>query len=248
MTDHIPPTTPIPATVRANSAVGEALSLSDPTDRHRVDRGLLWRAERLIIRSDRTGEVIRDSDEYDFLEAEQAPESVNPSLWRHARLNNSQGLYELCDGLYQVRGYDLANLTLVRGDEGWVVIDPLTVTEAARAAMALATEVLGERPVTGVIYTHSHKDHYGGVAGVLSEQEARDREVPIIAPEGFLAEVVSESVIAGPAMSRRAGYQFGHRLDRSVRGQLDDGIGTDDLPLGGRGARPRRAGTASRPF
>ncbi|MEQ3550786.1 alkyl sulfatase dimerization domain-containing protein [Pseudonocardia nematodicida] len=214
-----------PATVRANAAAGAALPLSDPTDRHRAERGLLRRAERLVVHGDRTGAVIRDSEDYTFLDDEQAPESVHPSLWRHARLNNSHGLYEVCDGLYQVRGYDLANLTLVRGEVGWIVIDPLTVTESARAAMALATEVLGERPVTAVIYTHSHKDHYGGVAGVISPEEARDRGVPIIAPAGFVAEVVSESVIAGPAMGRRATYQFGRVLDRGVLGQLDNGIG-----------------------
>jgi len=180
---------------------------------------------RLVVHHDRSGRPILDTAEWDFLEDEIAPSSVNPSLWRQARLNREHGLYELVPGPYQVRGYDLANLSLVRGEGGWIVIDPLTSTETARAAMDLVREHLGDRPVSAVIYTHSHIDHVAGLAGVLEPEEIAAGRVPIVAPQGFLEEAVSENVLAGPAMTRRASYMYGNFLPRGVEGQVDCGLG-----------------------
>ncbi|WP_139006499.1 alkyl/aryl-sulfatase [Arthrobacter crystallopoietes] len=217
------PSSPSKITAALNAEVAAVLPLDDTTDRENVDRGLLARPERVLITDDRDG-TLWDSAHYDFLNGE-APPSVNPSLWRHAQLDNSPGLYELRDGLYQVRGFDLATMTIVRGESGWIIIDPLTTIESARAAFALVTDVLGQRPVTGVIYTHSHIDHYGGAAGVLSQEDAAARDVPVIAPAGFIEEIVSETVIAGPAMSRRRSFHFGTGLERGPRGHVNNGIG-----------------------
>ena len=209
----------------ANRSVAAALPLDDPADPARVRHGRVGGLDRLVVHHDRSGRPILDTAEWDFLEDETAPPSVNPSLWRQARLNREHGLYELVPGLYQVRGYDLANLSLVRGETGWIVIDPLTSTETARAAMDLVREHLGDRPVTAVIYTHSHIDHFAGLAGVLAPEEIAVGRVPIVAPQGFLEEAVSENVLAGPAMTRRASYMYGNFLPRGEEGQVDCGLG-----------------------
>ncbi|HEX2576808.1 MAG TPA: alkyl sulfatase dimerization domain-containing protein [Aquihabitans sp.] len=214
-----------PSTVAANDAVADRLPLADGADLERVRHGRIAGPERLVVRHQVHGHTIFDTAEWDFLEDEAAPPTVNPSLWRQARLNREQGLYELVPGLYQVRGYDISNLSLVEGETGWIVIDPLTSTETARAAMDLVREHLGDRPVNAVIYTHSHLDHFAGLAGVIDLDELVERAVPIVAPAGFLTEAVSENVIAGPAMMRRAGYMYGHHLDRGVDGQVDCGLG-----------------------
>ena len=159
------------------------------------------------------------------------PESVNPSLWRQAQLNAIHGLFEVQPGVWQARGYDISNITFIEGDNGWLVIDPLTTEGTAAACLALANEHLGERPVTAVIYTHSHVDHYGGVHGVVDAADVAAGRVPIVAPEGFLSEAVSETVIAGPVMSRRATYMYGMLLPRNERGQVDCGLGKI-TPLG----------------
>ena len=150
---------------------------------------------------------------------------MNPSLWRQAGFNAQHGLYEVIDGFYQVRGFDTSTVTFIRGDEGWVVIDPLTTTETARAAFDLVTEQLGERPVTAIIYTHSHVDHFGGILGVIDQEHLDSGEVPIVAPEGFVREAVAENLLAGPAMGRRAMYQFGMLLEWSEHGHVDQGLG-----------------------
>jgi alkyl sulfatase BDS1-like metallo-beta-lactamase superfamily hydrolase len=211
-------------TTAANRAVAAALPLDDPADLDRVRRGRIAGVDRLVVDHDLDGHVILDTAEWDFLDAE-APPTVNPSLWRQARLNREHGLYELVPGVYQVRGYDLANLSLVRGDTGWIVIDPLTSTETARAAMDLVRSHLGDRPVSAVIYTHSHIDHFAGLAGVIDPDELVARDVPVVAPDGFLVEAVSENVIAGPAMARRAGYMYGNHLARGPLGHVDCGLG-----------------------
>src|ERR687893_1428643 len=185
-------------TAAANAAFASGLPLDDPADLTRVRYGRIAGLDRLVVHHDRSGRAILDTAEWDFLDAEGAPPTVNPSLWRQARLNREHGLYELVPGLYQVRGYDLANLSLVRGETGWIVIDPLTSTETARAAMGLVREHLGDRPVSAVIYTHSHIDHFAGLAGVLTPEEIAAGRVPIVAPQGFLEEAVSENVLAGP--------------------------------------------------
>jgi len=160
---------------------------------------------------------------YAFLEGER-PDTVSPSLWRQARLNAIHGLFELTPGVYQVRGFDISNVTFIEGERGYLVIDPLTSAEPAAAALKLLRAHRGDRPVTGVIYTHSHVDHYGGILGVLPEGEART-EVPIVAPEGFLEAAISENVLLGNAMTRRATYMYGALLPPDARGHVDSGLG-----------------------
>lgn len=218
-------------TTTTNRAVADELPLDDPADLERVRRGRIAGLERLVVHHDVHGRPILDTADWGFLDDVDAPATVNPSLWRQARLNREHGLYELCPGLYQVRGYDISNLSLVAAEHGWIVIDPLTSTETARAAMALVAEHLGDRPVSAVIYTHSHLDHFAGLAGVIDLDELAARDVPVVAPEGFLHEAVSENVIAGPAMLRRAGYMYGNLLPRGPEGQVDCGLGRS-IPAG----------------
>lgn len=216
---------------RAIAASVEALALDDAADLDRVRRGRVGGLDRLVVHHDGHGRPILDTADWDFLDAPDVPATVNPSLWRQAKLNREHGLYELMPKVYQVRGYDLANLSLIEGDTGWIVIDPLTSTETARAAMDLVREHLGDRPVTAVIYTHSHIDHFAGLAGVIDLDDLVARAVPLIAPKGFLVEAVSENVIAGPAMQRRAGYMYGGQLPRGPQGFIDCGLGRS-VPAG----------------
>ncbi|MEE4452822.1 alkyl/aryl-sulfatase [Novosphingobium resinovorum] len=170
------------------------------------------------------GKRIRDLKELDIFKGKR-PDTVNPSLWRNAQLLSQSGLFKVTDRVYQVRGIELANLTVVLGKTGYIVIDTLTTVESARAAMDLVRAKLGDKPVMGVIYTHSHIDHFGGAAGVISPEEVAARKVPIVAPGGFLKEAISENVIAGPAMSRRAIYAFGHLIGTGPKADISDGIG-----------------------
>lgn len=158
-----------------------------------------------------------------FLDGER-PDTVNPSLWRQARLNAMHGLFEVTPGVYQVRGFDISNITFIQGREGWIVIDPLTSAAPAATALALVNQLKGERPVTALIYTHSHVDHYGGVMGVLTPDDVA-RGVPIVAPEGFLQAAVAENVLAGNVMSRRATYMYGGLLPKDPKGHVDSGLG-----------------------
>jgi alkyl sulfatase BDS1-like metallo-beta-lactamase superfamily hydrolase len=150
---------------------------------------------------------------------------VHPGLWRLARVNLASGLYKVADRLYQLRGFDISSMTIVEVDTGLIVIDPLISTEVAAAALALYHEHRPRKPVVAVIYTHSHVDHFGGVRGILDEEEVRARRVSVWAPAGFVQEAIGENVIAGHAMSRRAQYQFGTLLPRGERGQVDAGLG-----------------------
>jgi alkyl sulfatase BDS1-like metallo-beta-lactamase superfamily hydrolase len=168
--------------------------------------------------------VVWDNDVYGFLTGD-APSSVHPSLWRQSELCAKQGLYEVVEGIYQVRGLDLSNITFVEGDTGIIVIDPLVCTETAAAALALYRRHRGDRPVTGVIYTHSHVDHFGGVLGVTTQADVDAGRVPVLAPEGFIGHAVQENVYAGTAMTRRAAYMYGAALDRGPRGQVGCGLG-----------------------
>jgi alkyl sulfatase BDS1-like metallo-beta-lactamase superfamily hydrolase len=170
--------------------------------------------------------VLNDLDAYGFL-AGPAPTTVNPSLWRHAQLNASAGLYKVMDGVYQLRGFDIANITLIEGKTGWIVVDALTSRESAAAAMAFAEQHLGKKPISALILTHAHADHFGGALGVISQQEAAQRKVPVVAPAGFMEEATSENVLVGTGMGRRSVYQFGRDLPRSARGNLDTGLGKD---------------------
>jgi len=169
--------------------------------------------------------AVWDLSSYAFLEAAQPPDSVNPSLWRLARLNRIHGLFEVREGMYQVRGFDIANITIIEGDTGLILIDPLTVCESAAAALALYRKHRGERPVRCVIYSHSHLDHYGGVEGVVSPAEVASGAVRVIAPEGFMEAAVSENVLAGVPMRRRAMFQFGPTLAAGPRSHVDSGLG-----------------------
>ncbi|MEM9563375.1 MAG: alkyl sulfatase dimerization domain-containing protein [Actinomycetota bacterium] len=224
------PKPPTASTVAANAAV--VLSFDDPGDTDRATRGLVAQLDdgRVTMPNPFGGDqdhVVFDVANHAFVgESAEPPPSVNPSLWRQARLNVNHGLFEVADGVWQVRGYDLANITFLAGDDGWLIIDPLTNAPAAAAALDLANRTLGERPVTSIIYTHSHVDHFGGILGVTS-QEAVDRgDVRIVAPVGFMEEVVSENVIAGPIMGRRAMYQFGPLLPPGPRSHVDCGLGS----------------------
>ena len=196
----------------------------DPEDFNRASRGLI--AQHPTGQIEGAWGVAWDVSRYAFIdESEVNPDTVHPSLWRQARLNNIHGLFEVAPGIWQARGYDISNITFVAGETGWIVIDPLTVEGCARDCLALANTHLGERPVTAVIYTHSHTDHFGGVLGVTSREAVERGDCRVIAPEHFLRETVNENVIAGHAMTRRAIYQFGPLLPPGPRGHVDCGLG-----------------------
>lgn len=201
------------------------LPFEDREDFEDAQRGLIATAPSLALRNAQ-GRVVWDMDSYAFVHSRaESPETVHPSLWRLAQLNGMHGLFEVASGIYQVRGYDLSNMTLVEGRSGVIVIDPLISMECAAAALELYRSHRGERPVSAVIYTHSHVDHFGGVKGVVSEEAVHAGVVPVWAPAGFLEHAVSENVLAGTAMARRAGYMFAPGLPRGPRGQVDAGIG-----------------------
>jgi alkyl sulfatase BDS1-like metallo-beta-lactamase superfamily hydrolase len=206
-----------------HAALAASPLFADRRDFEDARRGFLGALEPCVVRAD-DGQVVWDNDSYAFLRGE-APETVNPSLWRQSQLAAMQGLYEVVEGIYQVRGLDLSNMTLVEGDTGVVVIDPLISVETAAAALALYREHRGDRPVTGVVYTHSHADHFGGVKGVVTEEDVDAGRVVVVAPAGFVEHAIAENVYAGTAMSRRAGYMYGAALARGPRGQVGAGLG-----------------------
>ena len=210
-----------PATLARNRAVASALDGRSGDDFELAMRGLIASDADLHIRG-ADGQTIWRPAEYGFLDMPDEG-SADPGLWRQARLNAIHGLFEVVPGIYQVRGYDLANMSIVAGETGWIVIDPLTSVETAQAALDLVGRELGERPVSAVIFTHSHIDHFGGVAAI--PEALGDGPVPVIAPAGFLEEAVSENVMAGIVMSRRAGYMYGTQLPRSPRGHIGSGLG-----------------------
>ncbi|WP_085611920.1 MULTISPECIES: alkyl/aryl-sulfatase [unclassified Pseudomonas] len=211
-----------PATAALIQASIKGLDLSDNRDMEDAQRGFIARPTGKILGSD--GNVLIDFDAYRFVEG-QAPATVNPSLWRHAMLNAQIGLFKVRDGIYQLRGFDIANMTLIDGQTGWIVVDPLTSRESAAAALAFAREHLGNKPVTAIIFTHDHADHFGGVLGITSSSEVAQRNIPIVAPAGFMEEATSENILAGPAMARRSMYQFGKNLTPGATGIVDTGLG-----------------------
>ena len=211
-------------TAEANAAVYDLLDFDDDQEMEFAEKGLIAAPESLEI-TDEDGKVIWSQDAYSFLEDDESPDTANPSLWRHTQMNHIYGLFEVTDGIYQVRGYDMSNITFVRGDSGWIVFDPLMTVECAQAAKALVDEELGELPVRAVIYSHSHVDHFGGVCGIVDEEDVASGAVTIIAPEGFEEHAVSENVYAGTAMGRRAAYQYGTTLEPGETGSLAIGIG-----------------------
>jgi alkyl sulfatase BDS1-like metallo-beta-lactamase superfamily hydrolase len=210
------------ATRRANAAVTGALPFADTSDFDLVERGFLAPLPDTVTTDD--GRPVWDSHRFDFVDGD-APDTVNPSLWRQERLSGRGGLFEVVDGIYQVRSLDLSNITFVRGDTGWIVLDPLITAEVAAAALELVNTHVERRPVTAVVFSHSHADHFGGVHGVCRADDVAAGRVRIVAPEGFTFEAVSENVMAGNAMSRRASYMYGNLLPPAPTGQVGAGLG-----------------------
>ncbi len=224
------------ATATVNSAVYSLLDFENTEEAEFAAKGLIDAPEVLEL-TDANGKVVWSQKAYAFLsDYEKAPDTVNPSLWENTKNNHYYGLFEVVDGIYQVRGYDMANLTLIKGDTGWIVFDPLMSRECSEAAMALVEKNLGKLPIKAVIISHPHVDHYGGIKGIMTAEEAADAslgieeqlasgKIPIIVPEGFTEHAVSENIYAGTAMGRRAAYQYGSYLPDSVTGGMAMGIG-----------------------
>jgi alkyl sulfatase BDS1-like metallo-beta-lactamase superfamily hydrolase len=213
----------MPATAKANEQLVQDLRLDDPQDFEDAKRGLIARPEGKIMAADGTT-VLIDFDAFKFVDG-KAPATVNPSLWRHAILNAQTGLFKVTDGVWQVRGFDIANMTLIEGKTGFIVVDTLTARESAAAALAFARKHLGDKPVSAIVFTHSHADHFGGALGVATATEVAERKIPVIASEGFMEEATSENILVGTAMARRSMYQFGKNLERSAKGNVDTGLG-----------------------
>ncbi|MET7385437.1 alkyl/aryl-sulfatase [Streptomyces sp. NPDC005529] len=212
-----------PFIAQQQAELRDRLPFADSQDFEDAARGLIAGRVPNAVHGD-GGQVVWDNDTYAFLEGD-APDTVNPSLWRQSRLVARQGLFQVTEGIYQVRGFDLSNITFVEGTAGVIVIDPLISTETAAAALALYREHRGERPVTGVLYTHSHVDHFGGVKGVTTQEDVDAGRVPVIAPQDFTEHAVAENVYAGTAMGRRAAYMYGAALARGPRGAVGAGLG-----------------------
>ena len=210
-------------TAQRNREAAAALPPIEDEDFAEASRGLVAAFDPATITGE-GGRVVWDQESYGFLEAE-CPDTAHPGLWRQSRLNRIAGLFEIAAGFYQLRGFDLSNMHVVEGERGIVVIDPLISAETAAAALRLYREHRGDRPVTGLVYTHCHIDHFGGAKGVVSPEEVAERQIPVLAPVGFLEHAVSENVYAGTAMGRRAGYMYGARLRRGPDGQVGSGLG-----------------------
>jgi alkyl sulfatase BDS1-like metallo-beta-lactamase superfamily hydrolase len=223
-------------TERANAAVRQAMTMNDKQDFEDATRGLMAQLKDPIVKA-ADGRVVWNTQRYEFVKGDP-PATVNPSLWRQQRLNTAAGLFKVVDGVYQIRGYDMANMTLVEGASGWIVIDTLFTEDVARAGLKLAMETLkSSKPVVAVIYTHSHADHFGGVRGVVDEADVRSGKVKVIAPEGFMDNAIAENVLAGNAMSRRANYMYGISLPANDKGSVGTGLGMA-LSIGAPGLIP----------
>lgn len=220
---------PSQSTVEFNQALQAYLPFDDQSDFEDAQRGFIATLEADTITGPEAvagpGGIVYDFRQFDFLKGD-APDTANPSLWRQSKLNAMAGLYEVVPGIYQVRAFDLATMSFIRGDKGWIVVDPLTANETAAAGLELLREHVEDLPVSAVIITHSHADHFGGVKGVITPEEIEQNNVPVIAPEGFFEEAVSENLLAGNTMSRRAGYMYGNLLKKGPRGTLGSGLGT----------------------
>jgi alkyl sulfatase BDS1-like metallo-beta-lactamase superfamily hydrolase len=210
-------------TIEHQKEVTESLPFSNVEDFEQAEKGLIKRVDELVIHSD-AGVPIWDMTKYDFIQGD-APATVNPSLWRQAKLNNLHGLYKIAEGIYQVRGFDLANMTVIQGEKGWIVVDPLTTIETAKKAMQSVNQALGERPVTAILFTHSHIDHFGGALGIASSEQVKAQGIKVVAPEGFMEEATSENIVAGIAMGRRSMYMYGKQLPTSAQGHVGVGLG-----------------------
>ena len=214
------------ATQQANNLLYNQLPFSDNTDFTDAHKGFVAPIPQDVIKGEK-GNVIWDPQQYAFIkEGDKAPDTVNPSLWRQAQLINISGLFEVTEGVYQIRNLDLSNMTIIEGKEGITIVDPLVSAETAKVGMELYYKNRDKKPVVAVIYTHSHVDHYGGVRGVIDEADVKSGKVKIYAPAGFLEEAVSENIMAGNVMSRRASYMYGNLLKPDVKGQVGAGLGT----------------------
>jgi len=220
-------TAPTQATIEANAKVLEQLPFENMEDFEQAKRGLIASEPNLRIKgpvNTGAGDYAWNQAAYEFVKGD-APTSVNPSLWRQAKLNSIHGLFKVTEGVYQLRGYDLANMTIIEGESGWILVDPMSNEESASHSLAFARKHLGNKPISTIIFTHSHADHFGGVLGVLTEEEKT--KVQVIAPEGFIEESTSENMLAGPTMVRRLGFIYGSRLARTERGHVDTGLGKE---------------------
>jgi alkyl sulfatase BDS1-like metallo-beta-lactamase superfamily hydrolase len=224
--ESVPPKEATDATKQANEALYNQLPFSDKTDFTDAHKGFIAPLPQEVIKGEQ-GNVIWNPKQYDFIkEGEKAPDTVNPSLWRQSQLINISGLFEVTDGVYQIRNLDLSNMTIIEGKEGLTVVDPLVSAETAKVGMDLYYKNRGKKPVVAVIYTHSHVDHYGGVRGVVDEADVKSGKVKIYAPAGFMDSAVSENIMAGNVMSRRASYMYGNLLKGDTKGQVGAGLGT----------------------
>ncbi|MGH8353105.1 MAG: alkyl/aryl-sulfatase, partial [Pseudomonas sp.] len=201
----------------------DQLPFADRADFEAASRGRIAGFDGVI--KDAAGQPVWDLSAYRFLNDNRPADSVNPSLWRQAQLNNIAGLFQVSERLYQIRGFDLSNMNIIEGDSGLIIMDPLITTETARAGLELYFQHRPKKPVVAVIYTHAHADHFGGVRGVVDEADVKAGKVKIYAPEGFYEHAVSENILAGTAMNRRAQYMYGALLPRGERGQVDAGLG-----------------------
>lgn len=223
------------STAKANRTWYSLLNFGDEREKECALRGLIESPDGLVIKRD-DGEVAWDLENFDFVKDKEAPDTVNPSLWRHTQLNAYAGLFEVCDGIYQVRGYDMANATFIKTDHGWIIFDVLMCKENMEAAMTLMEKHFGKLDIKAILYSHSHIDHYGGIMGAVKAEQVADAELSleeqlasgkilILAPEGFLKHAVSENIYCGPAMGRRAQYQYGSPMKAGEKDRMAIGIG-----------------------
>ena len=218
-----PPITPEKPIIELNKKTHSQYSSVNNTNLSDAKKGFIAKPTGQIL--DKNNNVIWDFDSFDFLNDKSSPNSVHPNLWQQAQLNNQIGLFKVSDGIWQLRGFDLSNITLIEGKTGWIVVDALTSKETATVAIAFARKHLGQKPISAIIFTHSHVDHFGGALGLLSPEEIKNKKIPIIAPSGFMEEATSENLMVGPAMGRRAGYMYGKNLDRNEYALVDNGLG-----------------------
>ncbi|PQJ19592.1 alkyl/aryl-sulfatase [Tenacibaculum sp. SG-28] len=233
-------------TIAKQKEIQNYLNFNDSTDFKNAQKGFLATiADGVILKEDKT--VSYSMEQFKFLNKD-APNTANPSLWRQSQLIAINGLFEVTEGIYQIRGFDLANMTLIKGKTGWIIIDPLTVPETVKAAMELVDKTLGKLPVKAVIFTHSHVDHFGGVKGLLSSEDVTSGKIEVLAPEGFFEHSISENVMAGNAMTRRATYMYGNLLPKTDTGSLGSGLGTTSAKGNTGIVKPSRIISASSKF
>jgi len=212
------------STLQAHQAINQKLNFKDQQDFEQANKGLIAKAPMQAILNT-ANEVVWDNSAYSFIQGD-VPDTVNPSLWRQEKLNNIRGLFKVSDGVYQVRGFDFANMSIIEGESGWIIVDPLTAKETAQAALKFAQQHLGVKPIKAIILTHAHIDHFGGVLGIVSPEEIEKQGIRVIAPEGFMEAATSENIIAGIAMARRSAYMYGKNLPRNSQGHIGSGLGT----------------------